>query len=117
MYAPSHFKAHASRCSGSGIQCPICLNVYPSFIALRVHVSRSHTDLWRRCPICRREFRSAVAHYSKKSDDGHKTLWILTTPQRGRVKESPSIRRIVEKYSRLFNYVHGGVPHETLHKR
>jgi len=87
------------------VQCPLCLNIYPSMLALRIHVLKSHGDIWSRCPICGRTFKHAVVHYSKMMDDEHRTLWVLTAASKGRrgVKEPSSIRGIVKKYIKLFN--------------
>jgi uncharacterized C2H2 Zn-finger protein len=84
------------------VRCPICGNIYPSIQALRLHVRRSHGDIWSRCPICGREYKLPIVHYSKKRDDQHRALWIVTATGRRRTREPSSIRKLAEKHSRLF---------------
>lgn len=98
----SHLVSHASKCRGVGVQCPICGNVYPSIQALRLHVRRGHGDLWSRCPICNREYKLPIVHYSKMGDEKHRALWIVTTTGRKRTREPSSIRKLAEKYSGVF---------------
>jgi uncharacterized C2H2 Zn-finger protein len=105
FYSKSNLEAHESRCRGFGVRCPICLNVYPSFQALRLHVRKSHGDLWSRCPICGRGFKLTLAHYSRVKDDDHRILWILTVSPRvrSRRREPRTIRGIMEKYGFLLS--------------
>jgi uncharacterized C2H2 Zn-finger protein len=104
LYYPSHYEKHVERCRGIGIECPLCGNMYPTLFALRLHAQKSHGEIWSRCPICRETFKSATVHYSRKKDEGHKALWVLTAASRGRrrVKEPSSIRRLARKYFKLF---------------
>jgi DNA-directed RNA polymerase subunit RPC12/RpoP len=100
LYSRSHLESHKSRCRGLGFKCPLCLNVYPSFQALRLHVRKSHGDLWNRCPICNRKFKLTLAHYIRVKDDDHRILWMLTVSPRvrSRKREPRTIRGIMEKY-------------------
>jgi hypothetical protein len=104
LYYPSHYESHIKKCNGGGFECPLCLNIFPTIHALRLHVRFSHGHIWSRCPICRKEYKSAAVHYSKKKDEEHKMLWVLTTANKGngRVKEPSSVRRVVNKYLKLF---------------
>jgi uncharacterized C2H2 Zn-finger protein len=107
FYYPSHLHPHVSKCRGGGFECPLCSNIFPTIHALRLHVRFSHGDLWNRCPICKKDFKHATVHYSKRKDGKHKMLWVLTTANKGngRVKEPSSVRRVVNKYFSLFKAV------------
>jgi uncharacterized C2H2 Zn-finger protein len=96
LYSKSHLERHESRCRGFGLQCPLCLSIYPSFQAFRVHV-RGHGDLWNRFPICNRRFKLTIAHYSGMKDDDHKMLWALTVGPRvrGRTREPRTVRGLL----------------------
>jgi hypothetical protein len=76
-----------------GFKCPLCLNVYQSIQALRLHVRRSHGDLWKKCPICNKELKCSIVHYRRIKDDRHRELWILTVSK----SSEGSIRKIAEE--------------------
>jgi transcription elongation factor Elf1 len=79
----------------NGFVCPICGSIRGSLLSLRIHVRKGHGELWKKCPICNKEFKCSIVHYRRMNDDRHRELWILTVSRRN---SEGSIRRIAEEY-------------------
>jgi len=88
--------------------CPICGSIRGSLLSLRIHVRKGHDDLWKKCPICSREFKCAIVHYRRMNDDRHRELWILTVSRRS--PEGP-VRRIAGGYVEMVKAGNGGDLH------
>jgi hypothetical protein len=96
-------KPNSDRGNG-GYICPICGRNHRSFKALRIHACKGHGELWSRCPICFKEFKSTLIHYIKMDDENHRILWALTAASgRVRIGEPGTAKRIGEKYGFLFD--------------
>jgi hypothetical protein len=97
-------KPNSNRESSVGYICPICGRNHKSFQALRIHAYKGRGELWSRCPICCKEFKSTIIHYVKMDDENHRILWALTASSgRVRIREPGTAKRIGEKYGWMFD--------------